>query len=79
MPQTSLGRVSNSSSKSFTNAKGAMANVNYGKIVGSYDNNDISFKIQQQNSVPSVTINLPVTNNQPCYDIYGGGCGRFTN
>ncbi len=79
MPQTSLGRVSNSSSKSFTNAKGAMANVNYGKIVGSYDNNDISFKIQQQNSVPSVTINLPVTNNQPCYDIYGSGCGRFTN
>jgi hypothetical protein len=79
MPLTSLGRVSNSSSRAFTNAKGAIANVNYGKIVGSYDNNDISYKIQQQNSVPTVTVNLPVTKNQPCYDIYGGGCAGFTN
>lgn len=35
MPQTSLGGVSNSTSKVFTNAKGAMAIVNFGKIHGS--------------------------------------------
>lgn len=34
MPQTSLGGVSNSASKAFTNAKGNMALVNYGKIHG---------------------------------------------
>jgi hypothetical protein len=35
MPQTSLGGVSNSASKAFTNAKGNMAKVNFGKINGS--------------------------------------------
>ena len=35
MPQTSLGAVSNSASKAFTNAKGSMALVNFGKIHGS--------------------------------------------
>lgn len=79
MPLTSLGRVSNSSSKAFTNAKGSIANVNYGKIVGSYDNNDVAFNVAKANSIPTVTVNLPVTNNQPCYDIYGGGCRGFQN
>lgn len=74
MPLTSLGRVSNSASRTFTNAKGTIANVNYGRIVGSYDNTDIAFNIQQINSIPTRTINLPVTNNQPCQDVRGGIC-----
>lgn len=74
MPRTSLSRVSNSASRAFTNAQGAISNVNYGRIVGSYDNKDIAFKLQQINSTPTVTINLPVTNNQPCQDIIGGIC-----
>lgn len=76
MPLTSLGRVSNSSSRSFTNAKGTIANVNYGRIIGSYNNNDIAYNIQQINSTPTVTINLPITGNTPCYDIYGGACSK---
>ena len=63
MPLTSLGRVSNSASKTFTNAKGTIANVNYGRIVGSYDNTDIAYNIQQINSVPTMTINIPFLNN----------------
>ena len=74
MPLTSLGRVSNSASKTFTNAKGTIANVNYGRIVGSYDNSDIAYNTQQINSIPTKTINLPVTGNQQCKDIYGGVC-----
>ena len=46
MTLTSLGRVSNSSSRNFTNAKGAMATVNYGKLVGAYDNNDGIFSLE---------------------------------
>lgn len=63
MPRTSLSGVSNSSSKSFTNAKGAISNVNYGRIVGSYDNVDIAYNIKQNNSIPTRTFNLPITNN----------------
>ena len=74
MPLTSLGRVSNSASRTFTNAKGTIANVNYGRIVGSYDNADIAFNVQQINSVPTKSINLPVTNIQPCQDVRGGVC-----
>lgn len=72
MTLTSLGRVTNSSSRNFTNAKGAMATVNYGKLVGAYDNNDINYANQQINTTPTKTINLPVTNNVPCNDVYGG-------
>lgn len=74
MPLTSLGRVSNSSSRSFANAKGAIANVNYGKIVGAYDNADLSWNTTQINKKVTTTVNLPVSNNTSCYDIYGGGC-----
>ena len=74
MPLTSLGRVTNSSSRSFTNAKGTIANVNYGKIVGAYDNADIAYNAAQTTKPATVTINLPVTNNTACYDVYGGGC-----
>lgn len=74
MPLTSLGRVSNSASRTFTNAKGTIGIVNYGRIVGSYDNSDIAFNVQQINSVPTKTINLPVTNLQPCKDVRGGVC-----
>jgi hypothetical protein len=63
MPKTSLGRVSNSASKSFTNAKGAISNVNYGRVVGSYDNKDIAYNIQQINSIPTRTVNLPIIKN----------------
>lgn len=73
MPVTSLGRVSNSASRSFTNAKGAIANVNYGRIVGSYDNQAVAYNTVQANSVPTRTINLSVTHNQPCNNIYNDG------
>ena len=63
MPLTSLGRVSNSASRSFTNAKGAIGVANYGKIVGSYDNMDIAYYTQQIKSTPTQTINLPNTTN----------------
>lgn len=72
MPQTSLGRVSNSASRSFTNSKGAMASVNYGKIVGSYDNYDLAWNYQQSLTPPTRTVNLPVSDNKPCNDVYGG-------
>lgn len=74
MPLTSLGRVSNSASRTFTNAKGAIANVNYGRIIGSYDNTDIAFNTKQINSTPTKSINLPVSNIQPCQDVHGGIC-----
>lgn len=70
MPLTSLGKVSNSASKVFTNAKGAISNVNYGRVVGSYDNNDITYNTQQIYATPTVTINLPTTN----YYCHGGTC-----
>lgn len=73
MPLTSLGRVSNSSSRAFTNAKGTIANVNYGKIVGSYDNQDIAYNTIQSNSQPTKSINFPVTQNLPCNNIYSNG------
>lgn len=73
MPITSLGRVSNSSSRSFTNAKATIANINYARIVGSYNNNDIAYNTNQINLVPTKTINLPVTQNQPCNNIYNDG------
>ena len=74
MPFTSLGRVSNSSSRSFSNARGTIANVNYGRIVGSYDNANISFNNKKNNSTPTQTVNLPVIINQSCKDIHGGIC-----
>ena len=74
MPFTSLGRVSNSSSRSFSNARGTIANVNYGRIVGSYDNANISFNNKKNNSTPTQTVNLPVIINQSCKDITGGIC-----
>jgi len=77
MPQTSLGRVTNSASRSFTNSRGAMATVNYGKIVGSYDNYDLAYNYQQTLKAPTTTVTLPVTNNKPCNDVYGG-CYRPT-
>jgi hypothetical protein len=64
MPLTSLGKVSNSASRNFSNSKGTIANVNYGRIVGSYDNNDIAYNTQQINSTPTKTVNLPVSNYQ---------------
>ena len=64
MPVTSLGRVSNSSSRSFTNAKATIANVNYGRILGSLDNKDLIYINQQIHSTPSIIINLPVSNTQ---------------
>lgn len=73
MPSTSLGRVSNSSSRAFANARGTIANVNYGRIVGSYDNADIAYNTIQANSVPTKTINLQVTQNQPCNNLYNDG------
>lgn len=73
MPSTSLGRVSNSSSRAFANARGTIANVNYGRIVGSYDNADIAYNTIQANSIPTKTINLQVTQNQPCNNIYNDG------
>lgn len=73
MPSTSLGRVSNSSSRAFANARGTIANVNYGRIVGSYDNADIAYNTIQANSIPTKTINLQVTQNQPCNNLYNDG------
>lgn len=73
MALTSLGRVSNSASRAYTNAKGTIANVNYGRVVGSYDNSDIAFQTQQINSIPTKTVNIPVTNNQPCNNLYNDG------
>jgi hypothetical protein len=78
MPLTSLGRVSNSGSRPFTNATAAIALVNYGKITGSYNNFDIAYAAQQINSTQTVTVNLPVTNNTPCNDVYGG-CYKSNN
>ena len=46
MPQTSLGGISNSASKAFTNAKGSMAMVNFGKINGSQS----MYEFNMQNS-----------------------------
>lgn len=73
MPSTSLGRVSNSASRTFTNAKGTIANVNYGRIIGSYDNTDIAFNTAKVNSVPTKSVNLPITQNQPCNNVYNDG------
>lgn len=55
MPQTSLGGVSNSASKAFTNAKGNMALVNYGKIYGSQ--NQYDFDSQNKNNQLTNTTN----------------------
>ena len=55
MPQTSLGGVSNSASKAFTNAKGNMALVNYGKIYGSQ--NQFDFDSQNKNNQLTNTTN----------------------
>lgn len=76
MPVTSLGRVSNSSSRSFTNAKGTIAYVNYGRIVGSYNNNDIYYANKKINSKQTTTVNLSVTDNQPCNNVYYGVCSK---
>lgn len=48
MPLTSLGGVSNSASKAFTNAKGNMSLVNFGKIHGSQ--NQYDFDAQNSNN-----------------------------
>ena len=64
MALTSLGRVSNSASRSFTNAKGTIANVNYGRVVGSVNNNDVAYNVQQTYQTPTVSVNLPVTYSQ---------------
>jgi hypothetical protein len=74
MPLTSLGRVSNSSSRSFSNARGTIANVNYGRIVGSYDNAAIFFNKKKINSTYSQTVNLPLVINQACKDVHSGNC-----
>jgi hypothetical protein len=52
MPQTSLGGVSNSASKAFTNAKGNMALVNFGKIHGSQS----IYEFNAQNSINQNTL-----------------------
>jgi hypothetical protein len=70
MAYTSLGKVSNSASRAFTNAKSTISLVNYGKVVGSYNNNDIAYYNQQIKSAPTKTINLPVTNNVKPNNIY---------
>jgi hypothetical protein len=73
MPLTSLGRVSNSSSRAFTNAKGTIANVNYGRIVGSYDNFDVAYNTAQTQKKATTTVNFAVTQNQPCNNLYNDG------
>ena len=56
MPQTSLGGVSNSASKAFTNAKGNMAKVNFGKINGSQSIYEFNMQnTNTQNSTNSFT------------------------
>lgn len=65
MPLTSLGGVSNSASKAFTNAKGNMALVNFGKIYGSQ--NQYDFDTQNKNNQltnTSTNINTSTTTNQ---------------
>ena len=55
MPQTSLGGVSNSASKAFTNAKGNMALVNFGKIHGSQNQYDFD---SQNNQLTNTSTNI---------------------
>ena len=59
MPQTSLGGVSNSASKAFTNAKGNMALVNFGKIHGSQS----IYEFNAQNSNNQIVNNSTNVNN----------------
>jgi hypothetical protein len=62
MPQTSLGGVSNSASKTFTNAKGSMAMVNFGKIIGSQSMYE--FNMQNSNSQNSSGPIIPSGTNK---------------
>lgn len=64
MPQTSLGGVSNSASKAFTNAKGNMALVNFGKIQGSQNQYDFDSQNQNNLSTNSNNINTSKSSNQ---------------
>jgi hypothetical protein len=72
MARTSLGGVSNSASKQYSNARGTISLVNYGKITGSADNYQLAQAAKDALSQPTQTVNLPVTNNTPCNDVYGG-------
>ena len=72
MANTSLGRVTNSGSRVYTNAKGAISLVNYGKLYGSLDNYQEAQAIANTNSQPTYSVNLPVINNTLCSDVYGG-------
>ena len=62
MPQTSLGGVSNSASKAFTNAKGNMALVNFGKIHGSQ--NQFDFDMKNKNNQTTTTSQNTISSNQ---------------
>ena len=62
MPQTSLGGVSNSASKAFTNAKGNMALVNFGKIHGSQ--NQFDFDMKNKNNQTTNTSQNTISSNQ---------------
>jgi len=72
MANTSLGGVSNSGSRVFTNAKSTISLINYGKIIGSVDNYQFAQATVYANSQPTQTVNLPITNNTICKDVYGG-------
>lgn len=62
MPLTSLGGVSNSASKAFTNAKGNIALVNFGKIHGSQSTYD--FNTQNYNNSNSSNPIVPSKTNK---------------
>jgi hypothetical protein len=62
MAQTSLGGVSNSASKAFTNAKGNMALVNFGKIHGSQNQFDFDMKNQNNQTINTFTNTFTNTN-----------------
>lgn len=62
MTQTSLGGISNSASKVFTNAKANMALVNYGKIQGAISTYDFNAQ-NSYNQNSSFTTNVNSNTN----------------
>jgi len=71
MTTTSLGSVSNSGSRSFTNAKSTISLINYNRIIGSMSDYKVPGKLLDFNLKSIHTINLPVTNTESV-GIYGG-------
>lgn len=62
MTQTSLGGVSNSASKVFTNPKGNIALVNYGRVTGSISQYDFD-AINTNNQITNISTNISNNNN----------------